>query len=417
MTRLRRPAVLLLLLAGAAGCSAGGWDPQARPPAEVVLPDTADPRDPYAYYFFGHERLEGAPGDAAEAFRRAALLDPTWGEPLIARRVALLLTDMPRFDLYVAGNRDVVKAPATARLDSLFLRALMLDPFPRLEGDATAARRLVRYRATEEIRRRRGMGGVGTQNRARMREDIERALRSAPPDIRGWMAYSEGRFRDAALYYRAALDEPEHAEDPLLWADLGRSYYHARRYREAEASMTRALELFAREDSVRLVRVYESKALYHHSIGIIRAATGNRSAAREAFAAALQEDLAFWPAHVQLGQLALAAKDTATALGELALARDIAPREPAIRLHGARLLAEVGHLEDAVVELGVLLDLAPHFARPHYELGLVLERAGKIREAARHYRLYLEKAAARDPATADARKRLASLPGTNASPG
>jgi len=55
------------------------------------------------------------------------------------------------------------------------------------------------------------------------------------------------------------------------------------------------------------------------------------SEAREAYGRALQEDIAFYPAHVRLGLLALNAKDTSTAISELDLAAQVAGTEPYVR--------------------------------------------------------------------------------------
>ena len=63
--------------------------------------------------------------------------------------------------------------------------------------------------------------------------------------------------------------------------------------------------------------MYESKALLEHSIGLVQQRLGNKSAAKEAFGRALQEDLSYFPAHVQLAYLALDGKDTTTLESQL----------------------------------------------------------------------------------------------------
>ena len=77
---------------------------------------------------------------AAAAFYHASRLDPTWADPVYARRIALFMAEPRMFSQYLRGSRRVVASPGVQRLDSLYLRALTLNPFPRRQQDAIALR-------------------------------------------------------------------------------------------------------------------------------------------------------------------------------------------------------------------------------------------------------------------------------------
>src|SRR5207237_8276038 len=108
----------------------------------------------------------------------------------------------------------------------------------------------------------------------------------------------------------------------------------------ALSELTQAVDELRKTDKKDLVYVYESKALVEHSIGLVQQRLGDKAAAKEAFGRALQEDLSYFPAHVQLGYIALEAKDTTTALSEMDLAVQIRADDAPLRsLYGYTLAA------------------------------------------------------------------------------
>src|SRR5262249_241168 len=149
----------------------------------------------------------------------------------------------------------------------------------------------------------------------------------------------------------------------------------------ALAELTKAVEEMRKEDKKDIVYVYESKALVEHSIGLIYQRLGKPAAAKEAFSRALEEDLSYFPAHVQLGFMALEAKDTTTALNEMDLAVQIRDIDPTLHYSYGYALAVAGKVTEAEVQLRKAIELDPYFAPPFYVLGQVLDSQGKFVEA------------------------------------
>jgi hypothetical protein len=61
-------------------------------------------------------------------FSWATRLEPKWADALYARRIALPLNDRRRLVRYWEGERQIVPSDDIRRIDSLFYRALTLEP-------------------------------------------------------------------------------------------------------------------------------------------------------------------------------------------------------------------------------------------------------------------------------------------------
>jgi Tfp pilus assembly protein PilF len=155
-------------------------------------------------------------------------------------------------------------------------------------------------------------------------------------------------------------------------------------------------EELRRRDDKELVRLYTSKARVEHSIGKIHERRGDLAAAREAYGRALEEDMAFSPAHVGLAMLALAESDTTAALSELDLAVQIRDAEPMVRLFYGYLLTQAGRFGDAEAQLTKAIELEPFYARPYQLLGELYEKQQKLDRAIAQYEAYLARAARTD---------------------
>ena len=191
--------------------------------------------------------------------------------------------------------------------------------------------------------------------------------------------------------------------------DRARVFFAVGNYDSALVAVQSALRELRGREADRLQPVYESRELFEHAIGVIQEARPDIGAARAAYGRALEENLGYYPAHIRLGLLALAAGDTATAMQELDLAVQVAPDEPMVRLRYAALLAQQGRLEDAITHLRHAAAREPFYALPQYLLGRMAE-AGRQREAAiEGYRAFLALASQRDPRRADATQRLTAL--------
>jgi tetratricopeptide (TPR) repeat protein len=75
----------------------------------------------------------------------------------------------------------------------------------------------------------------------------------------------------------------------------------------------------------------------------------------------------------------------------------------------SRLLADVGRLPDAELELRRAIAIEPFFAPSYLALGLVLETRGNSAEALVQYRRYLERTHRTDPRIGMARERITAL--------
>lgn len=395
-----RPLTVLVFLLVLSGCAAGGaWDPLARAPDPPELPN-GDARDPGAWYAYGERLLSDAPMKAADAFHMASRLDPGWAEPLYARRLALLASDPYIFGQYLEGSRRIRATPGVRRVDSLFLRALRLNPFLHRRAEGEAVRFLLREQIRDRLNR-----DMRVVDEATVRMAIDDYLANdASVGIRAGLAYSDGRYGDAEVLYRRLLDR--YPESSYYLAELGRTLFQLGQFFEAGDYLARASDVLSRADEDRLVAVYESSAIYDHSVGMAQEALGRKDGARASYAAALREDLSYHPAHVRLAALALEEGDTATALSEMALAAQIAPADPVVRYRHGRLLAEAGRHEDAVPELRAAIELAPLYAAPHRDLALSLEALGREADAMTEHRRFLEEAAPGMPGVTPSRERV-----------
>lgn len=405
---MRRIAALLLgLLAAGSTLTAQAGKPE-RVPARPPLGAGADTNDVFAYHQLGVSLLDKVPARAADAFYWAARLDPSWAEPLYARRLALLMSNPERFLRYLDGSAAVLRAPETRRIDSLYHRALLLNPFLPQRLDHRA---LVYVLVETSAREYRLQTGGGEADRSGLDYWIRTYLRSAGPAARARIAASEGRLSDALGHYAQALKRTK--EPAGLYADRARLFFLLNQPDSAQAQMALAVSTL-REDEKELVRFYDSKALFEHSLGMIHEQAGRREEARAAYARALQEDLAYYPAHLRLGALAAAQGDTATALAEVQLAAQVRADDAAVRTACGQVLLDARRAAEAEPHLREAIRLEPFFAEPYVLLGRALEAQGRKADAEQVYREYVARASRQAPKLAWAKQRLSALTGAAA---
>ena len=101
----------------------------------------------------------------------------------------------------------------------------------------------------------------------------------------------------------------------------------------------------------------------------------------EAYGRALQEDLSYYPAHVQLAFMAIEAKDTSNALGEMDLAVQLRRDDSAARYLYGYTLAAAGKFADAETHLRKAIELNAVYAAPHFVARPVLEGQSKKADA------------------------------------
>jgi tetratricopeptide (TPR) repeat protein len=369
-------------------------------PKRPKLPTGTDSNSARAYYNFALEQLKTDPDKAADALYWTTRLDPAWADGFYARRVALLLTNRNRLLNYWSGDRRTIESNDIRRIDSLFYHALTLNPFV----SQTLDRQLFEAIA-DDIAARFERDGGGSATEARFAIDAE--MRNASPAMRAWLAYGDGRFDDAVRLYAEAIHSDERNGPMRL--DRARVFVQMNQLDSARGELTAAIEDLRKRDKKDLIYVYQSKALTEQSIGAVEQRLGNAAAAKEAFGRALQEDLSYYPAHVQLAYMAIDAKDTATALTELDLAVQVHDDDPSTRYVYGFALATTGKLADAETQLRKAIALDRYYAAPHFMLGFVLEQNGKSADAAAEYASYLALTSQIDPRRDDAQHRLAAL--------
>jgi tetratricopeptide (TPR) repeat protein len=372
-------------------------------PDRPSLPNDADRNDPWAYYRFGQSALRRDPEKAADAFYWAARLNPVWAEPYYARRIALLLRDPRRLTRYFRGDAGVTRSKETIAIDSLYLYALNLNPFLGPQLDHLILEAVIRELSNQAANR------TG-RSASDIAYGIDLYLSRGPPEWRAMMAYREGNYADALALYAKAIEKSK-AKGGLL-AERGRLFYQIGQHDSALLMITQALDEMRKADKNDLVFLYQSKALMEQRIGLIEHVKGHNKEAKYAFGRALEEDLSYFPAHVQLALLALENGDTAAVTSEMELAVQIKPDDAGIRYQYGFALGSLNRLHEAEVQLKKAIELDSDFAVPHFVLSQVYEASGRRADALKEIRAFLALAAKSDPRHEEAEQMEALLAGS-----
>jgi Tfp pilus assembly protein PilF len=364
----------------------------AKPIPRPKLREVTDTNDAQAYFDAGLAHFRDEPGVAADAFYWASRLNPGWGDPFYARRAALLAQRRTLLAALMEG-RDRKRKPELRALDSMQAHALMLSPFL--------------YRRLDRQLFITWLTGGDRQVQADYAYEINVALTTAPPEVQAWYAYSMGNFDRALQKYGDAI---EHAKETAgLHFERARIFGMRNEVSPAVEEFQLALGELRRKDEKSLVVLYDSKAMAEYSIATLLEGAGDDGKAREAYGRALQEDLAYYPAHVRLGLLSMSQGDTATAVSELALAAEIATDDPYIRYLNGWVLARAHHPAEAVAELKKAVELEPSYALPNLVLGSQYEAMEKGPEALAAYNRFLETASQHDQQRTFAAARIEDL--------
>lgn len=342
---------------------------------------TADTNDAVQLLELGMSLVAEQPDAAANAFYWAARLDPSSPGALYGRRVALLTRTQQRLTQYMEGGRRARENGNEFRaIDSLQLRALHLDPLMFRMLDRTLL-----FTYYYNAFRRRG----GTLTRREFDRELQFELQAEPAATRAWNFYGAGQFDRAVTEYDVAIRQ---SRNPVnLRIERARTLSLRSRDREAIEEFGRAYEALKARDERRgeYVVFYDSKALLLHSIGILHTRRNQLDSARALFGRAMEEDISFWPAHVELGRLALAQNDSVTAVSELGLAAELATDEPYIHHMHGEMLFKTGQHAEAVEALKKAIAMEPYYAAPNFVLAQALERTGDVASAKTHYERYL----------------------------
>ena len=353
------PFRLATVVSGAVLLGAGVSHGQA-PPGRPILPRLSDPNDWTAYFDYGVEMLrtkthrddgyggevvEARPHRADSAFYWASRLDPSRAEPLLGRWVAFWMQDIGRFEDYLDEKPKVLQSPAVIQADSFYRRALERNPF------VPQNLRILPYNVLPG----HWLSNLGTQ---------------------GWLAYCQGNYADAVdRFARLIARDPDKHVNVRYYRALAFMPMH--RYDSAGAEMQALVTTLRRMDtSGTTSKVYESKELVEYGIGLLLLVQSDNAGAQAAFERALQENLGFAPAHVELGDLALARRDWVGAAREYAAAVEVAPADGWIRSRYGAVLANIGQPAEAVTQLQQAITLEPYFADSYLTLAGALEATG-----------------------------------------
>jgi tetratricopeptide (TPR) repeat protein len=346
--RTLRTLALSALLATVAGAQT----------AEPRLPRDADPNDWEAYFDLG-VRLLGRDSEAAEAaFTWSSKLRPDRAEPLFARWCAFFASDGRRFEQYLNGDEDTMHDAKVKRADSVRAAAFRRNPFVHQGLEIMAFNALPGRFRDDDITRAWLSLGKGDLAPAL---DWFGHLVQRDPDKFGYL-----RFVRASAFVNTARNDSARAELEALLAQLR-----------------------ARDEKV-LGDGYESKELLEYALGLIHLHSGRPQAARAALETALVENPGFAPAHAVLGQMADAARDSARALQELALAVELQPDDAPYRMAYAAALVRARRPREAIAQLEQAVAIAPLYAEPYYLLAGALGPVGDAAGASERYGQFLQ---------------------------
>jgi Flp pilus assembly protein TadD len=370
--------------------------PTKRPKLNV----DADTNDARQYYSYGLQQLERDPQTAADAFYWAARINPGWADALYARRVALLLRQPNILQRYWFGDSRTLRSKEVRQIDSLWYQALTQNPFLYEKLDRAIYDAWVKKWAEDYV-------GPGNSGAMEVQYQLQNYLRQLDPELRAYLAYYDGRFDDALKLW---ADATKRAKYKAYYRVLrGKLFFQTGNVDSAYTEFALALDEMRKRDKKDLVYVYESKALVEQAIGMIHERHDSLAAARDAYGRALQEDLSYYPAHVHLGYVALALKDTATALNEMDLAVQIRADDPMLHYVYGYSLGSAHKYTECEAQLKKAAELEPLFALPHAALGEFYEQQNKPQDALKAYREYLARAARTDTRRENIQARVTAL--------
>ena len=355
-------------------------DVAGQTPPRLRLSKSADINDWEAYFDYALTLFPRRANAADTALYWASRLDPSRSEPLFGRFVAFWLQDIGRFERYLAGRTMRRDSAAVLAAESLAIRAVHRSPFTP---------RTLMMHAFDQLPGRWGQDPITQAMIAYGRLDFERAAKL----LRQAIARNPERNVQWRLYRATVL--------------VG-----ARQYDSALVEMNAmAATLRARAEQTSSPW-YESLEMVDYGIGMLELVLGRPADARVSFQRALQENFAFAPAHLMLGEIALAGVDRPRTIREFTDAANIAPYDGWIQYRLGAALTRLGRGAEAVAILHRAIELEPFFADAYLSLGDAERARGDTTAALTAYEAYLQRAPRRLAEQIDyARRQLTVLRG------
>ena len=339
----------------AALTTALGAQPAATIPVRPELPAGLDANESASYVLYARQYLTSDPAKALAGAYWASRIDPTNADALILRWRASWMLQPKILQKLERGDTKGLDTALVTRIDSLYLRAMLRDPFSIGSPDAG------------------GPSGV-------------------PIDVvRKWLA--------------------KHPDAVGLWVYQAAAFYRQRELDSTIANMRQALAAIDRVERGKLQPVYHSREIFHYAIGKMLFALKRYDEARSAFESALTEDLSFYPAHAALATIAATlGGDVEIALHEYALAAELNPGDGILFYDYGTALLRAQRWQEALEQFDRAAALEPYFPDVHHNRGLALDRLGRRAEAVAAYREFISRAPKRLSAQADLiRGRIAAL--------
>ena len=371
-------AVAVLSAALATTATTATAQKKGREPERPRLAAGADTNDAESYHEYAI-RPDVPWKKTYDAEYWAYRLDPLTPAYLHGQWQSLWYKQSPEWrDEFRAGAEFIVKSKEARELDSLFLAALIHDPFVHLYNTVCYVPEWI----------------------TQVRSAVGRA----------YVYYDGGCYARAAATFDTALaKQPKRLSMRL---DRARASYWVGHYGNAIKELQIVLDTLRARDQKKLVHAYESKEMLEYMLGAAYARDGQYAQAREAYGRALEENLSFYMAHAHLGDVARAQGDIATTLQEYETAVQLKADDVALRHEYGRALldAQPRRNEDAEAQFRKAIELNPYFATSYFNLAVALDNQDKKAEAVEQYTAYLARAPRDDvKGIARARERLAAL--------
>jgi tetratricopeptide (TPR) repeat protein len=378
-------------------------------PTRPRLDPGADTNDARSYYQYGVRQISSKPEESVRAFYWASRIDPSSGEVLYAMRAAGLMAMSSDALVDYLDYSAKKRKPEYLALDSLLYRAYTINPFLYRSLDQQLTRRILEAEIRNENPSIDG---------AELNLFILRVLQDSRQT--GWQSYALARFPEALDDYARQLktldktknkrNKREHEDDASeIHAERSRIFYLIGNMDSALTEMSAAMAGLSERDAKETVILYESKAMYDESLGMIHERAKHPDLAREAYAHALEEDLAYYAAHSKMASLQLEQGDTASAITEMELAVQLQPDDPVLRYDYAMTLVRARRDGEAATQLGKSIAADSFYAPPHMLLARMADVEQYTEDAVKEYQLFLSLAARSDPQVALAKTRLAAL--------
>lgn len=381
-------------------------------PSRPKLWAGADTNDARSYYQYGVRMIDSKPEESSRAFYWASRIDPSSGEALYAMRTAALmqLNASGLVDYYDYSSKK--RKPEFLALDSLLYRAYTINPFLYRSLDRSLTRRIIEAEVRDE-------------NPSVDAAELNLAILKYMQDSRhtAWQSYSMGRFPEALEQYAKQLknlertknkrNKRDHEDDASeIHAERARIFYLIGNMDSSLTEMNAAMAGLRERDAKETVILYESKAMYDQSLGMIHEQAKHFDLARESYAHALEEDLSYFSAHTKLAMLQLAQGDTTSALTEMDLAVQLQPNDPVLRYNYATVLIRARRDGEAATQLTKAIAADPFYPAPHFLLARIADVEQYTEDAVKEYQQYISLTTKTDPQVAAAQTRLTALTST-----